>query len=247
MGDPTESSGGRFVSPERWVEALEAMGCRGELMPGNRAPLVGGDAWLRFSHAAVGGGRDLLIGFGIEIFRPARDVPPEIVEHHAFRLRRMRELKAPRTLIEHEAMNHAWVSGGQPAVQTALEELIDEARRDGWSEEDLGEELRWLEYWQKPDAVMTQSVLITDGTWSRAGFLVERVMAVAHAAAAGGKVHAVEGGDELLYRPSLELVPRFLAAIDEWSDGLFERGEPPEEPLFEGWDRVPKDDEEEDG
>jgi len=233
MSDGIEVCGGRFASTRQWLKAVESTGCRAAFKPRDRSPVLGGEPWLRFQHPSIAKGREVAVQVSVRIVVPAADAPKTVVAQRQNYLRELREQNAPLTLRTHEAMVVGWLTGGREGVLEALVGLIEVERRAGATKGDLVELERSRTYWKKRSAAFVQSVLFDTSTRTRAGLLATRILAIAYAAAAGGRVKAFED------LPGCEAgaVDRMLPMLAAWEAAF--AGRPPKEVLFNGWENLP--------
>jgi hypothetical protein len=233
--------GGHFVSPQRWLDRLQSSCCRVEFRPDDRAPLLGGEVWVRFGHPEVADNRELLLLVDVNYTPPAKGAPEEVVDHCRAKLARLRELDAPTSLIVEAAIHAEWLTRGQPGVLEALGEIIDERQRRGDGEDLLRTELELLEYWSAPDAHLPQMVTFRGVGGFFAKMVAQRLLASTYAVEA-----EADADGEVPWSSALatQLIRQFREAQDKWgwSDAEAMRADE----YFAGWDKVPLTDPEDD-
>src|SRR5262245_39299687 len=115
MSDPIEVVGGAFVSADAWLQAIHRAGFRAEFERDDDATLLGGTVRARLGHPSIAEDQDVLVSVDVEFFRLPRIVPPRVLEDRTSRLKRLKQLDAPSTIIWHESMVVAWITGGRGA------------------------------------------------------------------------------------------------------------------------------------
>jgi hypothetical protein len=242
MSYAIEVRGGSFASAASWLEALRPSGYRVAFRPGDPTPALGGALWLRLGHPSLASDRDVVACITFEVWRPARDAPPEVIADRAAYLERLRALNAPWTEVDHHAIVLAWLRGGSPAVVERIEAILRERRALGAEDDEVQELVEGLAWWRgapgEPPRELSQSLIFhgcRDHTEAEA--IAWWLLAAGYAAASGGVLVDSRGEEVGTGAECLERVESDLARVRSDSRQLFDE-EPPPERLFESWEAV---------